>query len=75
MKDSHALGNTKPPLVLRIEKAIMEMLFSIATGETRVKAAVRDLAVGLPWTEINGLGNNDNINNWFISRMFEICCV
>lgn len=72
MKDSHALGNTKPPLLLSIEKAIMEKLLSIASGEVRVKAGVRDLVVGLPWAEINHLGDNDIANTWFKPRMYEL---
>ena len=72
MQDSHALGNTKPPLLLYMEKAIIDMLFRIASGEMRVKAGVRDLAVGLPWAQINDLGDNDNTNTWFKPRMYEI---
>lgn len=65
MKDSHALGNTKPPLLILIEKAIMVMLFRIASGEVRVKAGIRDLVFELPWADINRLGDNEDVNTWF----------
>lgn len=71
LKDSHALGNTKPPLLVLIEKAIMSMLFRIASGEVRVKTGIRDLVVELPWEEINRLGDNDDENIWFKPRMYE----
>ncbi len=64
-KDSHALGNTKPPLLLLIEKSIFRMLFNIARGQVRIKKAVQDLVVGLPWEEIEHLGENDIVNTWF----------
>ncbi len=65
MKDSHALGNTKPPLLILIEKAIMVMLFRIASGEVRVKAGIRDLVFELPWADINRLADNEDVNTWF----------
>ena len=65
MKDSHALGNTKPPLLLALERIILKMLFNIARGDVRIKSAVRDLVVGLPWAEIDRLGENNIVNTWF----------
>lgn len=52
----------------------MDMLFRIASGEMRVKAGVRDLAVRFPWAEINDLGDNDSRNTWFKPRMCEVYC-
>ena len=72
MKDSHALGNTKPPLLILVEKAIMMMLFRIARGEVRVKVGIRALAEELPWEVINRLGDDDVENTWFKPRMYEI---
>ncbi len=64
-KDFHALGNSKPPLVLLIEKTIIRTLFNIASGKVRIKPAVQDLVVGLPWAEIDRLAENDPVNTWF----------
>ncbi len=72
MKDSHALGNTKPPLLILVEKAIMMMLFRIARGEVRVKVGIRALAEELPWEVINNLGDDDDENTWFKPCMYEI---
>ena len=44
------------------------MLFNIARGKVRIKTAVQDLVVGLPWEEIERLGENDIVNIWFKPR-------
>lgn len=76
VKDSHALGNSKPPLLLLIEKYIIRMLFNIASGEVRVKAAIQDLVVGLPWAEIDRLqGDDDIVNTWFKPRMSKVVSI
>lgn len=58
-------GNKRPHVIATVERAIWEMVFSVARGERALEEAAQNLAEALPWLEIEAVSQNDWISHWF----------
>jgi hypothetical protein len=70
---SKALGNDKPPILLKCEKIIFGHLLDIALGKKNVTQAINCLTKDLPWADLQTLAVADK--NWFKGGLYSIFCL
>jgi hypothetical protein len=56
---SKALGNRKPPILVRIERLLWECVLRIATGKAEVFSALPDFFSKVPWDELDMISEVD----------------
>ncbi|KAF8177879.1 hypothetical protein BJ912DRAFT_1063436 [Pholiota molesta] len=64
-KESQQLGNWRSPLLVRMEKTVLENVFGVANGSLDASQAFTAIIQSLPWTEINDMLADDPTNTRF----------
>jgi len=59
------LGNGKTELIIEVEKAIWNVLFSLAEGSLDSVQLLHHLCEQLPWDKITTATNSDHERHWF----------
>jgi hypothetical protein len=59
------LGNWRSPLLVRMEKTVLENVFGVANGSLDASQAFTAIIQSLPWTEINDMLADDPTNTRF----------
>ena len=62
---SRCLGNQKPQVILEVEKAIWNTLFSLVSGTIDPLGLLQNLSDKMPWSKIDSAQSTDSVRRWF----------